>query len=93
MRWLEVENPEGKRIARWMRSVGVREDGAVFVPAAMGGNENEVSLCLAYDATECATYLDHYFVPVDWMAREFPDTREICETILLAVQSSIRDQA
>lgn len=90
MRWLEATNPEGKRIAQWMRSVGVREDGVVFVPAAFGGNEHEVFLCLAYDATEHVTYLDHCYVPLDWLAKEFPKSRDLCQSILLATQATLR---
>jgi hypothetical protein len=91
MRWISVEQPEGKRIPEWARSIGVTEDGRVFVPAAMGGSEQEVFLCLAYDGTECVEYLKHYYVPIDWMASEFPNTKETCQKMLFAVQRTIRD--
>ncbi|PHN33537.1 hypothetical protein [Pseudomonas sp. ICMP 561] len=81
MIWLEIENPEGKKIPKWMRTLGVSEDHSIFVPAAIGGNEMSVSLCTAYDGTAMVTYRNRVFVPSTWMSKEFPDTRELCEVM------------
>jgi hypothetical protein len=59
----------------------VTDDGRVFVLAALGGSEQEVFLCLAYDGTECE-YLKHYYVPVDWMAAKFPKIKDLCQQML-----------
>ena len=91
MRWISIEQPEGKKILEWARSIGVTDDGRVFVPAALGGSEQEVFLCLAYDGTECFEYLKHYYVPVDWMAAEFPKTKELCQQMLMCAQRVIRE--
>lgn len=81
MQWFEVENPENKKIPKWKRSVGLSEEGVVFVPAAMTGNESEVFLCAGYDGTTVVQYLNHVYVPAGWLAAEFPKTAEICEII------------
>jgi hypothetical protein len=83
--WYAAPSPEGQKVPEWIRSAGIREDGQVFVPAAVAGNESEVALCLLYDGTESFTYLNHTFVPAMWMAREFPATRELCEKIVRRV--------
>lgn len=79
MIWLESENVVGKNFPKWVRSVGISEDGTVFVPAAIAGNEQEVFLCTAYDGAAVATYRNHVFVPATWLAKEFPDAKELCE--------------
>ena len=81
MIWLEVENPEGKKIPKWMRTLGISAEQTVFVPAAIGGNELTVSLCTAYDGTAMVTYRNHVFVPSAWLSKEFPDARELCEVM------------
>ncbi|AZZ76948.1 MULTISPECIES: hypothetical protein [unclassified Pseudomonas] len=91
MRWISIEQAERKKIPEWARSIGITDDGRVFVPAAIGGTEQEVYLCLAYDGTECVQYLKHYFVPVDWMASEFPHTKELCHQMLMTAQRILRE--
>lgn len=81
MIWLETENPSGKKMPKWIRSLGISDDGVVFVPAAIGGNEQNVFLCTAYDGASAATYRNHVFVPSTWLSKEFPDTRELCEVM------------
>lgn len=81
MQWIEVENSEGKKISKWKRSVGLSNEGVVFVPAAMTGNESDVFLCAGYDGTSVVQYLNHIYVPADWLAAEFPKTAEICKII------------
>lgn len=88
MRWIEVENPAGKKIPKWKRSAGLSSDGVVFVPAAMTGNESEVFLCAGYDGTPVVQYLNHVYVPADWLAVEFPKTAEVCQIISKSVRET-----
>lgn len=81
MIWLEIENPEGKKIPKWIRTLGISTEQTIFVPAAIGGNEMTVSLCTAYDGTAMVTYRNHVFVPSAWLSKEFPDARELCEVM------------
>ncbi len=86
MQWIEVDNLPGKNIPKWRRSVGLSSDGVVFVPAAMGGNESEVFLCAGYDGTQVVQYLNHVYVPADWLAAEFKATAEACKIISKSVR-------
>ncbi|WP_146038376.1 hypothetical protein [Pseudomonas sp. FW300-N1A1] len=89
MRWLELESPAGKKIPRWKRSIGVASNGGVYVPAAAGGNEQEVVLCTAYDGTTYVNYLNHAFVLSTWLKREFPESTDVCLLMEVAVQRAL----
>ena len=88
MQWIEFESPAGKKIPKWERSAGLSSDGVVFVPAAMTGNESDVFLCTCYDSTPVVQYLNHIYVPADWLAVEFPKTAEICQIISKSVRKA-----
>lgn len=54
----------------------------------MTGNESEVFLCAGYDGTPVVQYLNHVYVPADWLAIEFPKTAEICHIISKSVHEA-----
>ncbi|RTT13490.1 hypothetical protein DY954_07590 [Pseudomonas aeruginosa] len=83
IRWFSVPNPEHKRFPEWRRSFGIDDQGEVYVPAAMAGDENElnVMLCAADDRQITAVHLEHHFVPSEWLKREFPKHFELIEII------------
>lgn len=89
--WFCVSNPDGKRFPEWRRSFGVSYGGEVFVPAAMAGEETEmnVMLCASGDGQSAAVYLDHHFVPSDWLKREFPKHFELIEMIEARAQTAL----
>ena len=89
MRWLETEAPAGKKIPRWIRSIGIASNGDVYVPAAAGGNEQEVVLCTAYDGTTYVNYLNHAFVLSTWLSREFPASAEVCSHMEAAAERAL----
>ncbi|KRV02459.1 Uncharacterised protein [Pseudomonas aeruginosa] len=81
--WFAVSNPEQKRFPEWRRSFGISDNGTVFVPAAMAGDDSElhVMLCASADGQSTTVHLDHHFVPSDWLKREFPKHFELIEII------------
>lgn len=87
MFWIEMEQPEGKKLPKWVRSCGISNDGmTVFVPAAIAGNEEEVMLCTLYDSTPSISYLKHTYVPSSWLAVEYPKTQELVELMEFKVK-------
>ncbi len=90
IQWLCVSNPDGQRFPEWRRSFGVSEGGVVFVPAAMAGDETEMNvvLCASGDGQSTAVYLDHHFVPSDWLKSEFPKHLELIEMIEAHAQTA-----
>ncbi|MFJ7792905.1 hypothetical protein [Pseudomonas sp. NPDC096950] len=92
MRWIELESVPGKKMPRWQRSAGLGDDGTVYAPAAMGGNEQAVMLCAGYDGITLVSYLNHVFVSTDWLAKEYPQLEGLCEAIVKKV-NKIADSA
>lgn len=87
--WFSVSNTEHKRYPEWRRSFGVSDDGIVFVPAAMSGDDSEhlVMLCAAGDGQPTAVHLDHHFVPSEWLKQEFPKHSELIEILEARAQT------
>lgn len=81
VRWVEMENPPGKKMPKWKRTAGISDTGVVFIPAGALENEMNVVLCAGYDGTTLITYLNHVYVPSQWMAKEFPKTADVCRLI------------
>lgn len=79
-RWITVQSSGS--IPKWMRSAGVDEDGTVFVPAFVGGDEDFVVLTAGWDGNVPMVIDDgHAYLPARWIAREFPDVAEVCNLI------------
>lgn len=71
---------------RWRRLVAVDDDGTVFVPAAMSGNEQKAVLLSAYDAVKCIERSGHFYLPTAFMVATFPDTLQACQ----AAEASVK---
>ncbi|WAC45218.1 hypothetical protein OU997_03215 [Pseudomonas sp. SL4(2022)] len=89
--WFTASSPEQKHVPEWRRSFGISDKGAVFVPAAMAGDDSElnVMLCASTDGQSTAVHLDHHFVPSNWLKREFPKHFELIEIIEARAQLTI----
>ena len=82
MEWIERKNQDGEKLPRWQRSIGVSDDGTIFVPAASaGGSENTVFFCASNDSVQVVTYLKHIYVPSSLLSLEYPEIKETCENI------------
>jgi hypothetical protein len=71
--WFCVEQSSGKRMPEWMRSVAVGDDGTIFAPAAMSGNEKRAMLCASWDGVPAVLNAKHVYLPVKWLAKEYPE--------------------
>jgi hypothetical protein len=69
LRWLACENPPGHKKPEWMRSACIDEDGVVYAPAVITGNEQKAFLCAAWDGDVPSILEDgHVYLPVQWLA-------------------------
>lgn len=87
--WFSVPNLEKKRYPEWRRSFGVNDERRVFVPAAMAA-DTAAQLVVVLAITEnqpVAEYLNHPFVPSDWLKRDFPKHRDLIEIIEARAQA------
>lgn len=61
-----------KGVPQWFVSAIVDENGAVYLPACMAGNETIVLLMAQFDGVSPITHERHGFLPTTWLIREFP---------------------
>jgi hypothetical protein len=88
--WYEFTNAKaGKAPPKWARTLGVTDDGRIFVPAAISGRSDmEVFLCAGYDGTPACYQGKHLFVPLDWLEREFPSGGDVYEIVRSAAEKA-----
>ena len=89
MLWVEMQNQSGILAAKWQRSAALSDDGIVFAPAAIAGDEQKVFYAAMWEAIPVVTEYGHSYVPTNWMVREYPDTLEVCTLI----ESKVRGAA
>jgi len=84
MQWFKVEKTFTPNFPEWTIKFGIDENGVVFVPAAMAKiPEEEVYMCTLFDSTVSISHKNHWYVPSSWLAKEFPDTSDLCSSIEL----------
>jgi hypothetical protein len=75
----------------WMRSVAVGDDGTIFAPAAMSGNEQRAMLCASWDGVPAVLSgrgnAKHVYLPVKWLAKEYPELSELVRNIERSVNA------
>lgn len=72
----------------WQRRVAISGAGEVFAPAALSGDEQQAATCAARDGVNTVVSDPHVFLPLDWLAREYPDLQEARETLLLRLDTT-----
>ncbi len=59
------------------KQTAIVSGGAVFLPAALFGNQDQIFICCGYDGTETIQDADgRIYAPADWLATEFPEYAE-----------------
>ena len=77
-----VENKKGqKKQPEWLRTVLRSDDGELFIPGAVTGNEQAAFLCASFDGVCLASFKKHTFLPVSWLKKEYPKNKELMELI------------
>ena len=87
--WCVADTPAGQPVMpEWLRSAAMDQKGRIYVPAAIGGNENIVFFKVAYDGVPVVTSDDHLYVPIDWLIKEYPKERGDLEHIRMRVMDA-----
>jgi hypothetical protein len=81
MQWFSVIRPQGTREPQWKLCAGIDDDGTVFAPAGIAGNEQTVLLCALFDGVPAVVDKRHVYLPTTWLANEYPDMAEVFRTI------------
>lgn len=84
--WKEFELPS-KKLLKWQRTFAVnQETGQVFVAVALTGDaEYLVWACASSDGLPTYSRDEHYYVPADWIASEFPNTKVLCDAVIASI--------
>lgn len=70
------------------------EHDRVYLPAAVvGSNEMVVFFCASHDGVGMIRDGGHLYVPTDWMAKEYPDTAEVCRLVEERVRAAMKESS
>jgi hypothetical protein len=86
MDWFSVK-PPGTREPEWKFCAAIDDNGAVFAPAAIAGNEQSVMLCAAFDGISAVINKRHIYLPTEWLAKEYPAMADVFSAIERRVRS------
>lgn len=64
--WIAGDRPRNS-LPAWARTIVQSWDGPVFVPAALGGNENHTVLCAAREGETLMRCRGHANLRAEWM--------------------------
>lgn len=93
--WI-LTTPDGEdpSLPEWKRMAGIREDGAILLPATVWGDELEVFAAAQragygvtlHDGYGVTLHDGHYYVPTSWAASQFPEDVEWLHWVERAVR-------
>ncbi len=76
--WYEAGKPDPTAFApAWTRVFGIANDGTVYAPAALTGDEGETLAKAAAEGIAAAMKNDHAFLPIQWLVRSYPYEFEV----------------
>jgi hypothetical protein len=82
MNWYVLEKNTNFNLPEWSRTFGIDEGGLLYVPAAVTLiPEDEVLKRLDADPNAnipMAQYNDHFYMPGNWLSKEYPQIADIC---------------
>lgn len=79
--WYDVSGDDVADMEQWLRLRGVRDDGRVYLPAAIFDHPFLIMLCAGWDDSDVVVLEDHAYVDTEWLKGEFPDALESIEKI------------
>ena len=73
-------------IPEYLRRLVLADDGAVFAPAAIAGDEERITLAAMWDGISIVSEgpkrkRRHPFLPTWWLRREYPHLEPLCDAI------------
>lgn len=78
MKWVEIEHGN-KELPDWLRSAAINDDGTVFAPAALAGNEQAAFSIASWDGVPAVVNYVHVFLPTTYLAPECPQIEMLCK--------------
>jgi hypothetical protein len=91
MDWIERKS-QNTKFPTYLRTAGIDEEGTVFAPAALTGNEKNAALCAIWDGIPAAIHRGHVFLPTSWMTQHCPKIEMLCGKIESRVRAAAKVQ-
>lgn len=89
MIWHTVSERPDAPLPEYLRTVGVAEDGTMYLPAAIGGSEQKAMLCASYDHEPLAVFRGHIYLRANWLAQEYRSMADVVEVIVRRLREHI----
>lgn len=90
MNWYETAAQDNK-FPDWLRSAAINEEGTVFAPAELTGNERDAFLRASWDGVPAVIHRGHVYLPTTWLARECPQIKILCKKIESTVRANVAE--
>ena len=82
MQWLTLRSKNERAAPEWARAVGVMPDGELFLPAAIGSDDEAAgAACAAFDGEPLVEHRGHMFLRAQWLRSEYRHARELIDRI------------
>jgi hypothetical protein len=92
IRWIKPTCKRTRHLPVWKRSLALTADGTLFMAAAMGGSEKEVSFASLHEKVPSLICFDHVYVPADWLQQSFGAANPWCDSLIKAAHPHVLDQ-
>ena len=92
IRWIKPACKITRHLPVWKLSLALTPDGTLFMAAAMGGSEKEVSFASLRDKVPSLIFFDHVYVPADWLQHTFGAANPWCDSLIKSALPHVLDQ-
>ena len=92
IRWIKPTCKRTRHLPVWKRSLALTADGTLFMAAAMGGSEKEVSFASLHEKVPSLICFDHVYVPADWLQQSFGAANPWCDSLIKAAHPHVLDR-
>jgi hypothetical protein len=79
--WSTVDDVGNKKTPAWQRSACITDDGVVFAPAAIFGNEERIYFMAAFDGVSYIYQDSHVYLPTSWLETNIKNGNELAKLI------------
>jgi hypothetical protein len=91
--WVLPAGEWRQRMPEWKMACYLADDGRVYAAAGMLGNESFVTLNAQWDGETALLSGGHAYVPVQWIAANYPDMAEGMNMIDRKVREAVAHAA
>ena len=92
IKWYSMPNNGGKKVPEHLVTLGITDDNKVYVSAGLTGDEIVALANACWDGIPFIPYLDHAFLPLDWIIKNYPMYNELYDKIKIKAEFIINQE-